>query len=94
MVIWGAEFDADGNVAFIYFCDNNLSDYEPNHASIKRYKIIYDKSNIPELKGDYAYLTPLDYIDGTSAKGRAPFTSLTQVDLRLDLWKKAFPKIK
>lgn len=94
MVIWGAEFDADGNVAFIYFCDNNLSDYEPNHASIKRYKIIYDKSNIPELKGDYAYLTPLDYIDGTSAKGRAPFTSLTQVDLRLDLWKKAFPEIK
>lgn len=94
MVIWGAEFDAEGNVAFIYFCDNNLAENEPNHASIKRYKIVYDKSNIPELKGDYAYLTPLDYTDGTPAKGRAPFTSLTQVDLRLDLWQKAFPEVE
>lgn len=94
MVIWGAEFDVDGNVAFIYFCDNNLADSEPNHASIKRYKIIYDKSNIPELKGDYAYLTPLDNTNGTPSKARSSFTSLTLVDLRLDLWQKAFPDIK
>ena len=94
MVIWGAEFDADGNVAFVYFCDNNFGEDEPNHASLKRYKVVYDKSNIPELKGDYAYLVPLDNIDGVPSKARSPFTSITQVDLRHDLWQKAFPEVK
>lgn len=94
MVIWGAEFDAEGNVAYVYFCDNNYGGSEPNHASLGRYKVIYDKSNVPELKGDYAYLTPLDNTDGTPSTVRYRFTSLTLVDLRTDLWQKAFPKIK
>lgn len=94
MVIWGAEFDTEGNVAYVYFCDNNRSGNEPNHASLRRFKVVYDKSTIPEIKGDYAYLTPLDNIDGTPSKARFRFTSLTLVDLRLDLWQKAFPNVK
>lgn len=94
MVIWGAEFDAEGDVAFVYFCDNNFGEDEPNHASLRRFKVVYDKSNVPELKGDYAYLVPLDNIDGTPSKARARFTSITHVDLRLDLWQKAFPDVK
>lgn len=94
MVIWGAEFDAEGNVAYVYFCDNNFGEDEPNHGSLKRFKVVYDKSNVPELKGDYAYLTSLDNTDGTPSKSRARFTSITQVDLRLDLWKKKFSNIE
>lgn len=94
MVIWGAEFDAEGNVAYVYICDNNRAEDEPNHASLQRYKVVYEKSNVPEMKGDYAYLTPLDNIDGTPSKARFRFTSLTLVDLRLDLWQKAFPNVK
>lgn len=94
MVIWGAEFDAKGNVAYVYICDNNRAEDEPNHASLQRYKVVYEKSNVPEMKGDYAYLTPLDNIDGTPSKARFRFTSLTLVDLRLDLWQKAFPNVK
>ena len=94
MVIWGAEFDAEGNVAFVYICDNNWSANEPNHASLKRYKVVYDKSTIPELKGEYAYISSLDNIDGTPSTTRFRFTSLTLVDLRRDLWQKAFPDVK
>lgn len=94
MVIWGVEFDAEGNVAFVYFCDNNSALDEPNHASLKRFKVVYDKTDIPEMKGDYAYLSALDNIDGTPSKARYRFTSLTLVDLRRDIWQKAFPEVK
>lgn len=94
MVIWGAEFDAEGNVAFVYFCDNNYSKDEPNHASLKRFKVVYDKTDIPELKGDYAYISTLDNTDGTPSESRFRFTSLTLVDLRQDIWQKFFPKVQ
>lgn len=93
MTIWGAEFDAEGNVEYIYFCDNNNSRTEPNHASLKRFKVIYVESTIPEIKGLMANLRPLDYNNGTIPKS-FPFSSLTLVDLRHDLWQAAFPDIK
>ncbi|MDY3070471.1 MAG: IdeS/Mac family cysteine endopeptidase [Parabacteroides sp.] len=93
MTIWGAEFDAEGNVAYIYFCDNNHSKDEPNHASLRRFKVIYEKSTIPEIKGLMANLRPLDYNDGTIPKS-FPFSSLTLVDLRRDIWQTAFPEIE
>ena len=43
---------------------------------------------------EYSYLTPLDNLDGSPSKARFRFTSLTLVDLRLDLWQKAFPYVK
>ncbi len=94
MVILGAEFDTDGNVAYVYFCDNNYGEDEPNHASLRRYKVVYDKTSVPEFKDDYAFLTPLDNTDGTPSTNRFQFTSLTLVDLRVDLWQKEFPDIK
>lgn len=94
MVIWGAEFDAEGNVAFVYFCDNNSSKDEPNHASLRRYKVVYDKTNVPEFEGDYAYISTLDKTDGTPSEARFQFTSLVLVDLRRDIWQKAFPEVK
>ena len=88
MTIWGAEFDQEGNVAFIYFCDNNLSEDEPNHGSLKRYKVVYTDSDIQGT-----YIMPLDYNDGTLPSIKSPVCSVTQVDLRQDIWQAAFPEI-
>lgn len=88
MTIWGAEFDAEGNVAFVYFCDNNRGEDEPNHASLRRYKIEYAQDSASDQKL-YAYLMQLDYNDGTKPKAKSLFTSITLVDLRLDIWEKA-----
>ena len=93
MTIWGAEFDANGDVAYIYFCDNNSSEGEPNHASIRRFKVVYDNSTIPELSGKYAFLMTLPD-NGNTTTYKASFTSLTVVDLRRDIWQKYFPDIK
>lgn len=41
-----------------------------------------------------AYITPLDYNDGTLPKTQSLITVLTLVDLRQDIWKKAFPDVK
>ena len=93
MTIWGAEFDEQGNVAYVYFCDNNSADTEPNSAAIKRFKIVYDKSSIPEIGGLLVYLRALDRIDGTIPP-KFPISSLTLVDLRRDIWQKNFPEVK
>lgn len=90
LTIWGAEFDSDGNVEYIYFCDNNSSDIEPNHASLQRYKVVYVESTIPEIKGLIANLRALDYNDGTVPTSLLPFSSLTLVDLRQDVWQRFF----
>lgn len=90
MTIWGAEFDENGDVAFIYFCDNNLAGSEPNNASIQRIKIVYDKSNVPELKGLHTFLTALPDNGNTAAK-KIPFSSVTLVDLCIDIWKDRYP---
>lgn len=88
MTIWGAEFDAEGNVSNLYFCDNNYGETEPNHASLKRFKIVYDDSDIQG-----SYLVPLDNNDGTQSKAKAIICSVTLVDLRRDIWRKEFPEV-
>lgn len=93
MTIWGAEFDAEGNVEYVYFCDNNNSESEPNHASLRRFKVVYEESTIPEIKGLVANLRPLDYNNGIIPKSY-PFSSLTLVDLRIDIWQKKYPHVK
>ena len=52
-------------------------------------KIIYKEGIMPG-----AYITPLDYNDGTLPKAQSLITVLTLVDLRQDIWKKAFPDVK
>lgn len=93
MTIWGAEFDENGDVAYIYFCDNNYGEDEPNHASLRRYKVVYDKSSLPEIKNLCAYLMPLTD-NGYISPTKIPFNSLILVDLRRDIWQTAFPKVE
>lgn len=93
MTIWGVEFDENGDVAFIYFCDNNMAEMAPNNGAVQRYKIVYDKSTIPELKGLYTYMIALPDNGNINAK-KIPFSSLTLVDLRIDIWEKAPINIK
>lgn len=88
MTIWGAEFDAEGNVSYLYFCDNNSSEDEPNHASLRRFKVVYSGSGTRET-----YISPLDNVDGTPVKRTAMISTLTLVDLCQDIWQKAFPGI-
>lgn len=94
MTIWGAEFDENGNVAYLYFCDNNQSDQDPNYGAIKRYKVVYELGKTSYDKTREAFLAPLDNIEGTPSKWRSTICSLTLVDLRRDIWQKAFPEIK
>lgn len=94
MTIWGAEFDANGNVAYLYFCDNNQSEMDPNYGAIKRYKVVYQLGETSYDKTRETFLAPLDNIEGTPSKLKSMICSLTLVDLRLDIWQKAFPDIK
>lgn len=94
MTIWGAEFDADGNVAYLYFCDNNQSELDPNYGAINRYKVIYKLGETSYDKTRETFLTPLDNIEGTPSKWQSMICSLTLVDLCQDVWQKAFPEIK
>lgn len=89
MTIWGAEFDKAGNVAYLYFCDNNSADQDPNYGAIKRFKVVYEGTGTRET-----YIAPLDNVDGTPVKRKTMVCTLTLVDLRQDLWKKAFPEVK
>lgn len=93
MTIWGAEFDANGNVAYLYFCDNNQSELDPNYGAIKRYKVVYKLGETSYDKTRETFLAPLDNIDGTPSKRTSMICSLTLVDLRQDIWQKAFPGI-
>lgn len=94
MTIWGAEFDANGNVAYLYFCDNNQSELDPNYGAINRYKVVYKLGETSYDKTRETFLVPLDNIDGTPSKWTSMICSLTLVDLRQDIWQKAFPDIK
>lgn len=94
MTIWGAEFDANGNVAYLYFCDNNQSELDPNYGAIKRYKVVYELGKTSYDKTRETFLAPLDNIEGTPSKLTSMICSLTLVDLRQDIWQKAFPGIE
>ena len=87
MTIWGAEFDEEGNVSFLYFCDNNLSDNEPNYSAVRRFKVTYSDST------QGTYLVPLDYNDGTQPTVQTLICSVTLVDLRQDIWKAKYPNL-
>lgn len=81
MTIWGAEFDADGNVAYLYYADNNdRHDFEvqgdPNN---------YQRSRC--IRASVAYSGA-----GVSVGG-LPLMRLVTLDLCREAWKKAFPEI-
>lgn len=94
MTIWGAEFDDEGRVSHIYYCDNNSSDQDANGAVICRKKIVYAYDNsIPELgTRECTYLQGLDNEEGIEKK-KNKVTRLCSVDLRRDIWAKHFPDV-
>lgn len=91
MTIWGAEFDENGQAAYLYYCDNNMADQDPGGAAIIRCKIVYAKD--PSMyNNEYTYVQPLDNEEGV-VYNKAKITALYSVDLRRDVWKQAFPDV-
>lgn len=95
MTVWGAEFDADGVISHIYYCDNNLSGQDANGAMITRAEIVYIEDNsIPEAGTRiYTYLKSINGEDG-SVGSKFRILSLCSADLRRDIWEKKYPHIR
>lgn len=58
MTIWGAEFDDEGYVDYIYYADNNYGDQDPVGAACIQQKISYRKDAVMNLP-DQAYMAPI-----------------------------------
>lgn len=82
MTIWGAEFDDEGYVDYIYYADNNYGDQDPVGAACIRQKISYRKDAVMNLP-DQAYM-------GTNTR----ISALGVADLRRDIWRQAFPDVQ
>lgn len=93
MTIWGAEFDEEGYVSHIYYCDNNLVDQDANGAAIIRLGITYDENPAIPSMGDVAYTIQLPKPFGESRR-TSLITALVLVDLRQDIWKQAFGDVE
>lgn len=93
MTIWGAEFDEEGYVSHIYYCDNNLVDQDANGAAIIRLGITYDENPAIPSMGDVAYTIQLPKPFGGSRR-TSLITALVLADLRQDIWKQAFGDVE
>lgn len=93
ITIWGAEFDEEGYVSHIYYCDNNLVDQDANGAAIIRLGITYDENPAIPSMGDVAYTIQLPKPFGGSRR-TSLITALVLVDLRQDIWKQAFGDVE
>ncbi len=82
MTIWGAEFDDEGYVDYIYYADNNYGDQDPVGAACIRQKISYRKDAVMNLP-DQAYM-------GSNTR----ISALGVADLRRDIWRQAFPDVQ
>lgn len=93
MTIWGVEFDEEGYVSHIYYCDNNLVDQDANGAAIIRLGITYDENPAIPSMGDVAYTIQLPKPFGGSRR-TSLITALVLVDLRQGIWKQAFGDVE
>lgn len=95
MVIWGAEFDAEGKIAYVYYCDNNYADQDVNGAVIIRCAISYVTDPTSPSGRKRAYLQQLPPRNGSSVENKKYLiSSLCAVDLRQDIWAKKYPSVK
>lgn len=95
MVIWGAEFDAEGKIAYVYFCDNNYADQDVNGAVITRRGICYVPDPTTSSGWKRTYLQHLPPKNGSSVENKKYLiSSLCAVDLRQDIWAKKYPSVK
>lgn len=85
MTLWGAEYDENGIISYVYFCDNNLGDQDANGAVISRFQIVYDA----DMSKGYTYLQPL-----YRPTARMRIMSVGSVDLRRDIWAREYPSVQ
>lgn len=85
MTLWGAEYDENGIISHVYFCDNNLGDQDANGTVISRYQIVYDA----DMSKGYTYMQPL-----YRPTARMTVMSVGAVDLRRDIWARKYPSVQ
>lgn len=88
MTIWGAEFDEEGYVSYIYMADNNDRDYfESDGIGIGRYPIVYNLTTVST-----GYLTGYDGDeDGQIDTGKSiNIKGLTTISLGQEQWEAFF----
>lgn len=89
MTIWGAEFDENGDVSYIYYVDNNPSDDEKPQAICLREPIMY--ATPPEgyqQYEDYAYIKSYT----GKLEHAKPILSVELFDLQTETWKENLQK--
>ena len=90
MTAWGVEYDEAGDIAYIYYCDNNSADQDPNGAVIIRQQIVY----AVDIYGkECTYLQQLKPEDSDTRVGKFLITSVFSADLGRDIWKKKYPNV-
>lgn len=93
LVIWGAEFDSEGIISHIYYCENNMADQDVNGAVISRVRVSYKRDELyPSNPAYYPFFTTLQPQNGSPSKSYK-ITSLCAVDLRQDIWAEKYPTV-
>lgn len=90
MAAWGVEYDDAGDIAYIYYCDNNFADQDPNGAVIVRKQIVHATDAYGK---ECTYLQQLKPEDPDMKVGKFLITSVFSADLRRDIWKKKYPDV-
>lgn len=89
LTVWGAEFDEEGYMSYIYYCDNNMPDQDANGAAIERMAVTYLESSSSSSGRLVAHFMQLPKPQG-GKRYTYLVSALSLIDLRQDVWKKAF----
>lgn len=90
MTAWGVEYDEAGDIAYIYYCDNNFAEQDPNGAVLIRQQIVYA---VDDYGNECTYLQQLKPEDPDTRVGKFLITSVFSADLGRDIWKKKYPNV-
>ena len=90
MTAWGVEYDEAGDIAYIYYCDNNSADQDPNGAVLIRQQIVYA---VDDYGKECTYLQQLKPEASDTRVGKFLITSVFSADLGRDIWKKKYPNV-
>lgn len=92
MVIWGAEFDENGDVSYMYFADNNDRDnlIKEGYGCIRN-KIVYKQMDYGGYMTEYS----TGYLDnGVPSEQTIPISRLYTLELGTKYWDEYFKKIE
>ncbi len=93
LTLWGAEFDEEGYVSYVYYCENNMPDQDANGAALIRIAITYAKNPASMSDSLIAYFTQLPKPQG-GKRNTYLVTDLCLVDLRQDVWERALENLE